>query len=221
MRHMILRLLSLATGTLLSAVSITAGSSILIDFETLPDGSLLPAGNEITNQFTSWGVTFDSIPPNDAFQITSISNALPTTSGNNCLAPGGPAPELGGTLILDFLIPVTEIGSFFIDDHLPIIVTAFDANLDPVMWKYSDSNPANFDSWSIAYPLGITRVTLKGGIIAKWYDNDGTLIRSEYDGWGIDDLSYTQIPEPATLLLLAVGGSCSSLFSRRRRFKGS
>lgn len=196
MSNTIRRLLVLTAGTVLAAANISAGSALLIDFETFPDSSAVFAGTAITNQFTSWGVTFDSLPPSGATQVTNVIDALPTSSGNNFLAPGGPAPVNGGTLILDFSIPVIEVGSYFIDDQDEVAVTAFDANLDPVTTVHSDGISTGFDSWSISHASGITRVELVGGYITP----------SAPDGWGIDDLAYTQIPEPTTLLLLILGG---------------
>lgn len=210
MKNTILRLLILSTGTLLSAASMLAGSPLLIDFETYPVGSPVSVGTDITNQFTSWGITFDSLPPSGASQTTNVIDALPTSSGYNFLAPGGPVPEHGGTLILDFSIPVTEVGSFFIDDQNEVAVTAFDINLDPVTTVYSDGSPEGFDSWSISHPLGISRVELVGGYL--W--EDGPL-----DGWGIDDLAYTQIPEPTTLLLILGGLSVAKSRGRRIGFR--
>lgn len=219
MMNKALRLLALTTSMLLSVAGISAGSPMLIDFETYPDGSQITAGTAITDQFTSWGITFDLVPPSAATQLTYVSNDLPTVSPNNFLAPGGPKPNLGGTLILNFSTPVIDVGSFFIDDQREVAVTAFDTNLDPVTTVYSDGNPIGFDSWSISHSLGISRVELVGGILSQLWDWEGNIIETTYDAWGIDDLSYTQIPEPASLLLLALGGSCSSLFSRMRRFK--
>ncbi len=71
-----------------------------------PDGSVANKGDEVTTQFSSWGVVFDSVPGSEATQLTTLRTTL---------FPGGPSPELGGTLILNFDPVVFYVGSGLYD----------------------------------------------------------------------------------------------------------
>ena len=131
--------------------------AVLIDFETYPDASPVVSGTEVTNQFASLGVSFGSVASPFADQITNIINWVETTSQFNVLAPGGPAPYHGGQLILSFSPPASAVGSYFIDDQIPVEVVAFDINNAVVGVAASDGSPIGFDNWSIAHQAGIAR----------------------------------------------------------------
>ena len=136
----------------------------------------------------------------------SSSNVLNSASGRNHLDPGGPAPYNGRILILNFIIPVTDVGSYFIDDQFPIIVNAYDELNNLVGTDSSDGSNSGFDSWHIGYSPGISSVEMVGGYWS--YPNSP-------DGWGIDDLAFSQIPEPATMVLLGLGGLALRISKRR------
>ena len=195
--------LILTVFVLFAAANMAQGT--MIDFETLPGGTAVTGGTDITDQYASWGVTFSSNPSSYATQVTNIIDTMLTSSGINFLAPGGPAPYHGGTLILEFSVAVVEVGAYFIDDNMPVDVLAYDAGMNIIDTLSSDGNPTGFEAWTITYPNGIARVLMVGKNL------DGDLL----DGWGIDDLSYTFIPEPATLLLLALG--LPVVMKRKRR----
>ena len=181
---------------LICAVGNAHAASVLIDFETFPDSSPVSAGTEITNQYASLGVIFSSTNTSSgATLMTNIHDFVSTTSPSNFLAPGGPAPNNGGTLLLDFTTLVAEVGSFFIGDQFSVEVTAYDQNNAVVGMAASDGSRLPFDSWQIDYAAGISRVEMVGGFFGPDIP----------DGWGIDDLSYVQVPEPTTLALAAIG----------------
>lgn len=180
---------------MLAAVSAQAqGTTTFIDFETFPNGIAVPGGTEITTQYASLGIIFGSVPISGATHSTTIVDYVGTTSGRNELGPNGPRPAIGGTLILTFATPVRSVGSFFIDDQKPVVVTAFDASGNIVGRARSDGTEVGFDSWQITDALGISRVEMAGG-----YFIGGP------DGWGIDDLRFTLIPEPAAVSIFLMG----------------
>ena len=179
-------------------VQATSASSVLIDFETFPNGTPVACGTEITNQYASLGVLFSSTNTSaGAAMITNILDFVATPSPTTLLAPGGPAPNNGGTLVLEFPGLVSEAGSFFIDDQIPVQVTAFDQTNTVVGMTASDGSNQGFDAWMLAHPPGIARVELAGGFFGA----------NTPDGWGIDDLQFVRIPEPGAILLalLSVG----------------
>ena len=190
---------------ILSFTIVISTNAITIDFEEYPNGSTVPGGAEITTQYSIWGVIFDSISAPSATQVTNILS-LNSASGRNHLDPGGPAPYNGRILILNFIIPVTDVGSYFIDDQFPIIVNAYDELNNLVDTDSSDGSNSGFDSWHIGYSPGISSVEMVGGYWS--YPNSP-------DGWGIDDLAFSQIPEPATMVLLGLGGLALRISKRR------
>lgn len=170
----------------LALMLVGAGQAqVLIDFETYPDGSTVPSGASITSQYASRGVVFNSVPiPGSTQATTTRINSPATTSGITFLMPNGPVPNSGGTLILTFSPPVYRVGSYFIDDNLPVQVTAFDASSNIVGTATSDGKNTGFDYWQITNSTGIVRVQMSGGSYTP----------TIYDGWGIDDLSFVPIP---------------------------
>jgi hypothetical protein len=125
------------------------------------------------------------------------------------LSPNG-GQAIGGTLLLHFPIAVSEVSSLFIDDQLPVTVTAFNTRSEIV--GTAVSNPNLFDGWGISSPSGISRVELAGGYFAFGIP----------DGWGIDNLTFTPVPEPSSILLLVVAAAITFLWRVRqpRRTKG-
>jgi hypothetical protein len=178
----------------LSLIGQVRGASVLIDFEAFPDGTTPLNEMEVTTQFASLGVTFGSIHLPEASQISTLIGYVPTVSGFNALGPNGVAPNIGGTLILTFATPVTQVGSYFIDDQLPVHVTAFDTMMNIAGTATSDVTSVGFDQWQISSASGISRVEMAGGYFAG----------NSPDGWLVDDLSFTAVPEPTPIGLLFV-----------------
>jgi hypothetical protein len=163
----------------------SAATFVTIDFETFPDTSPVPGGAVITNQYAPLGVTFDSTNcAPGATQITNVINFVPTTSPPNSLAPCGPAPFNGATLLLWFDPPVSEISAFFVDDQFPVVVTAFDADGNQVDQAQSDGSRRPFDQVVLAFGGGIADVEMVGGF---WSFPNAP------DGWSIDNLEFIQL----------------------------
>lgn len=199
-----LKKMGFLAAALLSVPFVAHASDLtLIDFETLPNGASIANESEITDQYVSRGVVFGSLPLADATQITTVIDYVPTVSGSRMLGPNGPAPNIGGTLVLIFQAPVFSVGSYFIDDQAPVSVIAFGAHDEIVGVASSDGVLNGFDSWSLSRAGGIFRVELTGG---------------PTDGWGIDDLWYTTaVPEPSALALVGAGICVAGLAVRRNR----
>ena len=186
----------IATALLLVNLPVGAATTRVIDFETDPAGSRIASGTEVTDQFAPWGVTFASAPGSGATKVTTVIDYVPTTSGSNSLGPGGPSPNLGGTLILSFDPAVVTVGSAILDDQIAVRVTARDPSGNVVGTAGSDPQQP-FDRWTLSTSsrAGISRVELAGGYFSP----------AAPDGFLIDDLRFEQVPEPAgSVALLAV-----------------
>ena len=157
-----------------------------IGFETYPNGSPVPGGAEITDDYASplppllAGVTFDSICTEGATQVTYVMDNVTTSSSPNSLGPCGPAPYIGDTLILNFDPPVIEMSASIVDDEYPVVVSAYDAGDSLVDQTQSDGVRSTIDQITVS-GSGIKRVEMVGGY--KPLGNP--------DGWGIDDLVFS------------------------------
>jgi hypothetical protein len=185
----------------------SARAARVIDFETYPNGSPVAPGSQVTNEFSPWGVTFDSVRAAGAAQVTTVIAHVPATSGANSLGPGGPPSNVGGTLILSFNPAVVSVGSSVIDDQFAVQITARDAAGNVVGSTASTASAAGGapDYWSLAHAGGIARVEMSGGFFPG----------GAPDGWAIDDLTFGQVPEPAAGLGLV--GALALTLARRRR----
>ena len=198
-----------------------------LDFSLYPSGIVPTVGSEITTQYESWGVNFSSLPGTEALQVTELANF-----GNigMVLLPGGPSPERGGTLIINFDPFVTIVGSSLFDVNYnigPININAFDDS-DTLI---AQSSVFNDNSWSLSNSIGIAKVE----IIGNYFQPDVTP-----DGWGIFDLFYDNglpipvlpdpitpgpnpnnpVPEPATMILFSTGlAGIAGIRLRRKNIK--
>ena len=192
-------------GFVACALQGSARAARVIDFETFPNGSPVAPGSQVTNEFSPWGVTFDSVRAAGATQVTTVIAHVPTTSGANSLGPGGPPSNVGGTLILLFNPAVVSVGSAVIDDQFVVEITARDAAGNVVGSTASTVAGGPGDYWSLAHAGGIARVEMSGGFFPG----------GAPDGWAIDDLTFGQVPEPAGVLALI--GALALTLARRRR----
>lgn len=180
----------------------TSGLIVLsmIDFETLPDNTPVAGGTEITDQYESMGVLFGSMDcASGAAQITTIVDFVTTTGPPNLLAPCGPNPNNGSTMVLTFDPPTTDMSAWVVDDQFPVVVTAFDEGNNVVDQTQSDGSPVCCDQITVSHPGGIARVEMVGGFWAP----------DQPDGWGIDDLLFETGALPVGL---STWGAIKSLY---------
>jgi len=201
MRITIATLLALTCGASLARASV----STLIDFDEL-DPPLTTGPNQVAlvgDEFpgiTITGVNSTLELGNPARGFNSPVN-FPAGTDTNVLAAREPSGELG-TIQIDFDEPIVEIAADFFDVEADFAVIGFDIDLDGAV---DVSFPAAQGNGSLAnlsanLPSPSSSIRIDLGTSA-----DGALL---------DNLSFTTIPEPASLALLGVGGV--TLLSRRR-----
>ena len=174
-------------------------NSTIIDFSTLPDGQSTSEDMEIHDEYASLGVLFYApVTHPDADNNTSIAFGG--------LAPGGPNwsggyGTYGGTLEMEFTTPILEFGTWIYDINpsARMNIYIYDTEGSEIYHARYSSRNFYFDYSS---EEEISKVVLEGGKIYTSYYKYGW----NYDGWHIDDLSYTPVPEPGTLALLTLGG---------------
>ncbi len=175
-----------------AAFRAAAGAVQEIDFETLPDGSPSVHGTLITPDFnyTDQGVTFSS-----PFPVLAVGGS-----------PGffGLASQIADTtarnwIIADLVTPATAVGIVFPGGTT---LSFFDINDDLV-------GTASFIGAGSSFFLGVVSDTPIGAAI----QDRGS------SGESMDSFLFTPVPEPATLLLVAVGALGVAI--RRRGHRGA
>ncbi len=185
--------LSLALLLLFGAVE--RANATTIDFEGLADSSVLLA------QFP--GLTFsNAIVLTAGLSLNEID--FPPHSGVNV------ASDAGGSVSIVFAIPVASVGGFF-NYAVPVTLTGFDVSnqLTGQTNSLFSSNAAASgvpgsspnEAIQIAFAAGISRLVIAGD------PNGGSFT--------MDDLTFTSVPEPATLGLFLPG--LAALGLRRAR----
>jgi len=176
----------LASVTVLLAGCLSLASADTIDFEGLPDSTL------ITTQYP--GLVFSNAEILTA-GISLNEFDFPPHSGVNV------AGDDGGPIMIQFLTPVTEVGAYFTYVQ-PLSLIALDtsshtltaASMYSANYVSSGNPPNEFISFSDA--LGITNLTIKGNPMG------GSFV--------MDDLTFTllsqstTVPEPSLFMGLGL-----------------
>lgn len=171
-----------------------AGDVQTIDFETLPDGStpIYAIENPITPEFnyTEQGVTFSP------FVGRLFVQGTPST-GHSLFADTYPDLDPRNWIIADLVTPAWAVGVFFSGGSYLYAYDAEDRLITSVVGGGSGRD----------HFLGIvSEVPIASAAVDRMSSISGA-----------DSFHFTPIPEPATVLLCALGGMV--LFQRRRRVR--
>lgn len=138
--------------------------------------------------------------------VCATDQHSPTPLGYNVTSGGAqhlrvvPAfnDQTGGTVTFSFAVPIYAFGFYLTDTQVGFP--------GPISVSFDDGGSVS---------LGITKNDDTGGALFWGYSNPGAAITSfslstgategTRDVWGIDDVYYSEIPEPGTWLLLAAG----------------
>lgn len=151
-------------------------------------------------------VTMTNLQSSFCGGVCATDEHTPTPLGYNVTALGRqhlravPAfnDQAGGTVTFAFAVPVDAFGFYLTDtqENFP----------GPITVSFDDGG-------SVA--LGITKNGESGGALFWGYSNPGAAISSfsintgatgdSRDLWGVDDVYFSQIPEPGTIFLLGAG----------------
>lgn len=206
----------------LALVPARTGISALITF----DGSGASEGAAIDSQFS--GVTFSaailSLPgdPLSAFygDNSNVANNLDTVTANPSFSGPfisdtivGGDPTVTGIIQVTFTAPANDVSFWIADIDAPpgemLSVQAFDSlGVQIGTTTISSGDPGTGDGIA-------TLVSLPYSGIGKL---DITVANATgHTGWGLDSLSFTNVPEPAsTVCAIAVGGMSLSRWRRKR-----
>jgi hypothetical protein len=197
----------------LSFPAVSMASKIEIDFDTFPDGSPVPVGASITDQYSAYGVTFSS------------------TNGGGCLIwSQGEASSPPNLLVGNpnsFYPIIVDFADLFVTSFSAIMLSVGDARVNAI--AYASDLTTVLDGVSVRNPgtnNGVNNkdpITLLGEGIARVTFE--IFVPHPGDGFGIDDLAIESsagaTPEPSTLVLTlsAVGAGC--WWYRRRKYRGT
>ncbi len=186
---------------LLTATFIPCVNATVVNFDSLPatvapDGSWANnvTGAPLTDYLQSFGITYSVT----GTLIVTHEFYLHASSPHNMLDIIAPTGSSVGTFTLDFAQPVKSLSFVQIGGSpvtmAPWTATAYSA-LDVALESASRGGQWNPSQQTIAFSAsGIDHIT----ITSNHYGFYGTLVQ-------IDDLTFTPVPEPGTLLLLGSG----------------
>lgn len=187
----------LRCGLLLAFFTTTTSADILIDFDTAADGSTIESGDVLTNQYAAWGVTF-----------SAFDNGLPVTS---VVLNDGPVYGNGWVnLSTTDLVP------------LDVLRVDFAAPVQDVRWLMSplgvETEFRAYDAFGVL--LESLKVTSYDRVAAQFSvagisRMEGHQIDNTF--WGLDDLEFSPVPEPSTVVSWTLGVATIWIGLRRRR----
>lgn len=181
--------------SVLLVIPLTAMATVLT-FDEFPSGTV------ISNQYAPQGVLFLQ-GANGEYPIITGDGAMPFTPVLS------PKPPFAGDFTIQFINPVTNVSflSGYWDDQGGGSVQVYDPS-DILLGTFANGTWGNYPD-----PAGVYMFDFGTLVIGKIYFN------SLIDGAGgdIDNLTFTAVPEPSTLLLLGAG--LIGLVGLRKKFR--
>ncbi len=176
-----------------AALDLAVGTFGLIDFESAPVGSFtgltLAPGVNLTGTDYSGG--YQTILDASAYTPDNIFGYNTTAGGAKF------ASFYGGFMTLTFATPITAFGAYFTGGQLVNSVTAlYESGATETIYATLVAGGSEF--------IGFTSTE---NITLVYMDGTNDII-------GVDDIRYSAVPEPATMLALALGLASAA---RRRR----
>lgn len=197
-----------------SAFQAAGGAGVTLDFEnvTLGEGDSQSAA---TTDFSG----FPGSPSFDSGFIGNPDNPNPgvanffggdffATSPENVLSPELQSSP-NGTVTVSFDTPVTSVGAFFLDVEGGFTNTGFDIDGNGTVDIGFTSNQGDESQSFLGFILmpGDAPLSEVGIVLGT-----GT-----GDGIGLDDLSYSVVPEPASLAIFGLATLAGGAYLRRRK----
>jgi len=181
-------------------------------FETLPADTIISAGNTINE------ITYNTFPTAFGGLVTDAFLAIGTNGlalerdgipGTNT-APGGDFFFPGDSFSVSFSAPVKAVGIYFLVD------TSLGASDFFITTTVGDSHTGNPATDLVMLPGGDPAFGFSEQFFAGLISDTpflttifgkapvGTMLPNN-GGWSVDNLTYSTVPEPSALTLLAVG----------------
>lgn len=196
-----------STTAIILAISIMAitspvSGSTIIDFDSLIDSC------SVEHQYSALGITFGT-SPRDTIENTILSCDPLAQSAPNILSAGG--FQTDGVISFSFSAPIASLSftAVSVEDGFTIELYRTNGSLLSSIFREGTGDPTIPSLFAFGSGAGKSD-TQRISHVVIWAEEE---FFSNPDSFGIDDLAFTSIPEPACLGLLAVG----ALVLRRRR----
>lgn len=211
--------LAAAAAVALSCMLVSAGRAVTIDFSTDGAGNSLSPGTVIANQYASIGVTFigsafgDASDPANPF-ATNTDMKLAVAGGD--VPPGAVIPSGAGNFLHAY-------SGWTLEDGESNFAMLFDNRINTFSMVIYDDRVGLTQLFAIdgdnlvGLSQAVTDINANpqtvSVTVAAGFDAVGIVLGSNVDWVGVDNLSFTYVPEPGSLL---ASGALGALALRRK-----